>query len=100
LDLVSSNQYGRPDLWWVIAQANDISDPFTQLFGYPSKARSPVIFSSDGRACFYATSRQFGANYNAGGVQGLTFATTATTLKVYVADGLAETFTGLSPYPL
>lgn len=29
LDLISYNYYGNPLLWWVIAQANNIYDPFT-----------------------------------------------------------------------
>src|SRR3981189_2565999 len=45
LDLIASSKYGRPDLWWVIAQANQISNPFTQLYGYASFARSPLIFA-------------------------------------------------------
>lgn len=28
LDLIAYNYYGNPLLWWVIAQANDIYDPF------------------------------------------------------------------------
>lgn len=30
-DLVSSNAYGIPDLWWVIYEYNNISDPFFSL---------------------------------------------------------------------
>ena len=28
LDLLAFDSYGNPNLWWVIARANDISDPF------------------------------------------------------------------------
>lgn len=40
LDLVSELFYGVPDLWWVIADANNISDP---LVGVPAgtKLRIP-----------------------------------------------------------
>ena len=100
LDLIASTEYGNPALWWVIAQANQISNPFTQLYGYASFARSPLIFAPDGRQCFYATSRHIGANYNVGNALGLTFTTTATTLAIYRAEKLTESFTDLSPYPL
>jgi hypothetical protein len=100
LDLIAAREYGRSDLWWVVARANDIFDPFTQLYGYPQKARSPVIFSADGRECFYAIARQLGSNYNTDSVTGLTFKTSATTLEVYVTEVLKETFVGLSPYPI
>jgi hypothetical protein len=99
LDLVSQNVYGTPYLWWVLAEANDISNPFTQLYGYASYARSPTIFSTDSRPCFYAQSLQLGSNYNVDSSLGITFKTTATTLQVFVGGGLRETFAGLSPYP-
>ena len=100
LDLISSTEYGRPDLWWVIARANDITNPFTQLYGYASYARSPLIFAPDGRQCFYATSKKIGANYNVGNALGLTFKTTATTLDIFQAGQLVDSFIDLSPYPL
>jgi hypothetical protein len=102
LDLISSQEYGVPDLWWAIARANAISNPFTQLYGYASFARSPLIFAPDRRQCFYATSKNIGANYNVGGSLGLTFKTTATTLDIFLAGNLAknESYTNLSPYPL
>jgi hypothetical protein len=102
LDLISSKKYGRPDLWWVIARANDLSNPFTQLYGYASYARSPLIFAPDGRQCFYATSKNIGANYNVGNSLGLTFKTTATTLRIFLDGVLAknESYINLSPYPL
>src|ERR1700747_1077537 len=99
-DLIASTEYGSSALWWVIAQANDITNPFPQLYGYASFARSPLIFAPDGRQCFYATSIHIGANYNVGNVYGLTFKTTATTLNIFKAGELAENFTDLSPYPL
>lgn len=102
LDLIASREYGRPDLWWVIAQANSISNPFTQLYGYATFARSPLIFAPDGRQCFYATSKHIGANYNVGNSLGLTFKTTATTLDIFLAGKPAknESYINLSPYPL
>jgi len=99
LDLVSQNIYGTPYLWWVLAEANDISNPFTELYGYATYARSPVIFSPDSRPCFYAQSLQLGSNYNVDSSLGITFKTTATTLQVFVNGGLRESFAGLSPYP-
>lgn len=30
LELISYNQYGTTELWWVIATVNDISDPFVE----------------------------------------------------------------------
>jgi hypothetical protein len=99
-DLIAGTEYGSSALWWVIAQANDITNPFTQLYGYASYARSPLIFAPDGRQCFYATSINIGANYNVGNAYGLTFKTTATTLDLFKAGELAESFTDLSPYPL
>ena len=100
LDLIAATEYGNPALWWVIAMANQISNPFTQLYGYASFARSPLIFAPDGRQCFYALSIKIGANYNVGNAHGLTFTTTATTIQIYKAEELAESFTNLSPYPL
>ena len=102
LDLISSMEYGLPDLWWVIARANNISNPFTQLYGYATYARSPLIFAPDGRQCFYATSKNIGANYNVGNALGLTFKTTATTLDILQngQPALNESYRDLSPYPL
>jgi hypothetical protein len=100
LDYLSIREYGTPDLWWVIARANDIQNPFTQLYGYASYAKSPTVFAADGRPCFYATAYSTGENYNVDNSKGLTFVTTETTLTVYVRNLLAETFTDLSPYPL
>lgn len=31
LDLLANSYYGRPDLYWIIADFNDISDPFTNI---------------------------------------------------------------------
>lgn len=99
LDLIANEVYGSSELWWVIACANEIANPFTQLFGYAAYARSPVIFSADGRACFYATAKEYGVNYNVGSSLGLTFKTTPTTLEVSVAGQARELFANLSPYP-
>jgi hypothetical protein len=100
LDYLAVREYGTPDLLWVIARANDIQNPFTQLYGYAAYARSPLIFAADGRPTFYATAYSTGENYNVDNSKGLTFVTTETTLNVYVRALLAETFTDLSPYPL
>lgn len=35
LDSLSDYYYGRPDLYWVIADFNDIQDPFINLFTLP-----------------------------------------------------------------
>jgi hypothetical protein len=99
-DLIATTEYGNAALWWVIARANAIDNPFTQLYGYASYARSPLIFAPDGRQCFYAVATHIGANYNVGNSLGLTFATTATTLRIFEDGRLAEVFTDLSPYPL
>jgi hypothetical protein len=99
LDNVSQNAYGTPALWWVIAEANDISNPFTQVYGIASYARSPLIFSIDSRPCFYATSKNLGNNYNVDSSLGITFTTTATTLVIRVAGRAEEVFLNLSPYP-
>lgn len=32
LDLVSYAAYGIPDYWWLIAQVNDIMDPFSDMY--------------------------------------------------------------------
>lgn len=100
LDRISSKIYGTPELWWAIACANQIANPFTQLYGIAAYAKSPVVFSADARECFYVTAKQYGANYNIDAPQGLTFSTTGTSLSVYVISKLVETFTGLSSYPL
>jgi hypothetical protein len=100
LDYIANAEYGNPALWWVIARANDITNPFTQLYGYASYARSPLIFASDGRQCFYAVAIHIGANYNTDNALGLTFKTTATTLDIFKAGVLAESHSDLTPYPL
>jgi hypothetical protein len=33
LDILSYKYYKTPDLWWVIAEANDINDPFSLEVG-------------------------------------------------------------------
>lgn len=35
LDSLADYYYGRPDLYWVIADFNDIQDPFVNLFNLP-----------------------------------------------------------------
>ena len=35
LDNLANYYYGRPDLYWVIADFNDIQDPFVNLFTLP-----------------------------------------------------------------
>lgn len=41
MDAVSDYHYGTPELWWVIAQANNIIDPLTALV-VNSKIRIPT----------------------------------------------------------
>lgn len=100
LDLVSYKVYQTTDFWWVIAQANNINNPFVDIYGYASYARSPLVFSPDFRQCFYAVSNNVGSMYNTDNYLGITFQTTATTLQVFKAGVLQETFNSLSPYPL
>lgn len=39
LDLIAHKFYGTPDLWWVLARVNNLSDP---LVGFPSGAKIRV----------------------------------------------------------
>lgn len=32
LDSIAARYYGDPNLWWILAHANDIEDPITQLY--------------------------------------------------------------------
>lgn len=99
LDLLSIKKYGVPDFYWVICRANDIQNPLTQVYGYASYAKSPIIFAADGRSCFWLRALNIGSRYNVDDVEGITFSTTNTTLKIYISGELKETFTDLSQYP-
>lgn len=45
LDSLAEKYYGRPDLYWVIADFNDIVDPFIQLFGNYESLNIPTLGS-------------------------------------------------------
>lgn len=45
LDSLAEKYYGRPDLYWVIADYNDIIDPFIQLFGNYTSIKVPTLGS-------------------------------------------------------
>lgn len=45
LDSLAEKYYGRPDLYWVIADYNDIVDPFIQLFGNYTSIKVPTLGS-------------------------------------------------------
>ena len=43
LDKLAYKYYGRPDLFWVIADFNRIQDSFTELYGNYEKLKIPNI---------------------------------------------------------
>lgn len=43
LDSLSFEYYGRPDLYWVIADFNDILDPLAALFGKYATINVPTL---------------------------------------------------------
>ena len=45
LDSLAYQYYGRPDLYWVIADFNRIQDPFTTLFGRYESLNVPRLSS-------------------------------------------------------
>ena len=45
LDSLSLQYYGRPDYWWIIADFNDIQDPYVKLFGRYDTLKVPSLTS-------------------------------------------------------
>ena len=45
LDSLAEKYYGRPDYYWVIADFNDIIDPFVELFGNYKTLKIPTLGS-------------------------------------------------------
>lgn len=45
LDSLANYHYGRPDLYWVIADFNDIQDPFIELYGNYKSLKIPTLGS-------------------------------------------------------
>lgn len=45
LDSLAEKYYGRPDYYWVIADYNDIQDPFIQLWGNYKTLKIPTLGS-------------------------------------------------------
>jgi len=43
LDSLALNYYGRPDLYWVIADFNNIQDPFINIFEHYEVLNIPTI---------------------------------------------------------
>lgn len=43
LDSLAEYYYGRPDLYWVIADFNRISDPFANLWGKYASLKVPTL---------------------------------------------------------
>lgn len=43
LDIYAEKYYGRPDLFWVIADFNDIVDPFIELFNNYKTIKIPTL---------------------------------------------------------
>jgi hypothetical protein len=43
LDLLSFNYYGRPDYYWIIADFNNIKDPFIKLSDKYKKLKIPTL---------------------------------------------------------
>lgn len=43
LDYLANKYYGRPDYWWVIADFNQIQDPFIVLFEHFNSINIPNI---------------------------------------------------------
>lgn len=45
LDKLANHYYGRPDLYWIIADFNHIQDPFIELFGKYDVLKVPSLTS-------------------------------------------------------
>lgn len=45
LDFLANKYYGRPDYFWVIADFNDITDPFITLSDYFTDIKVPSLAS-------------------------------------------------------
>lgn len=43
LDSLAEHYYGRPDLYWIIADFNRIQDPFVELWGNYEVLKIPTI---------------------------------------------------------
>jgi len=43
LDSLSFKYYGRPDLYWVIADFNKMQDPFVKLYGHIDVIKIPTL---------------------------------------------------------
>ena len=43
LDSLAEHYYGRPDLFWIIADYNKIQDPFVKLFGKYKTLKVPSL---------------------------------------------------------
>lgn len=43
LDSLAEHYYGRPDLYWIIADFNKIQDPFIKLFGKYKTLKIPSL---------------------------------------------------------
>lgn len=61
LDLISAVFYGEPRWWWLIAQYNNILDPFSEITAgsvlmIPSKDRLPLLIAT--RQGGYKTSKK------------------------------------------
>lgn len=47
LDILANKYYGRPDYFWIIADFNDIRDPFIKLSDYYTTLKIPSLTSME-----------------------------------------------------
>jgi hypothetical protein len=99
IDLIAHKVYQNVNYWWVICEANNILNPFTDLTNREAAAHTNPVYSPHNLVCFKATALKPGARYNTGDIEGIHLVTNPTQLEVYVKGVLAETFDELSPYP-
>lgn len=106
IDYLAYKYLGSYDLWWVLCEANNITNPFTELTDNSSYAHTSDVFEesdtvepeSTPRLCFSVLSKNIGNDWNSGNRYGLKVRIYSNSLKVYINSRLMETFSGLSSY--
>jgi hypothetical protein len=99
IDRLAKKYYNDYSLWWVICQANNISNPFTDLSDNVSYAKTIPVYSDDNRQCFVIQSLKEGAQYNYGQSKGLSVRINPSSLDVMVNSEVMEHFSELTMYP-
>lgn len=99
IDNISWKNYRDVSLWWVICQANNISNPFVELRSQETFAQTPNVIGQFNTLIFKAYAKFTGYQYNTGNVDGLEIVTTKNSIAIYKNYVQVEFFDNLSPYP-